>query len=107
MARSEGNRVVPTTLFECVLWNYGVHLLCRCHHHAIFHPCGLWWHFDKRGWSDDFRDITARFYCRKCHAKSGQRIRPSLVQPSQTMPTILLPMPDEREWKRAIARKRG
>ncbi|SEI68961.1 hypothetical protein SAMN05518849_101566 [Sphingobium sp. AP50] len=107
MARNEGNRIVPTSLFECLTWKQAVRVACQCGHFNHFDPAGLWWHFHRKGWSDEFRDAREHFYCRPCRIAGGVLVRPVSIEPCIHWPIVTLPVPGEREWKRAIARMRG
>ncbi len=82
--------------------------MCRCGHSATFDPYGLWWKFQRKMWDDDLGKAREKFWCARCKARTGKRIRPirlELVAPSKD--DIQLPMPDEREWKRALSRFRA
>lgn len=73
-----------------------------------FNPYGLWWLFERRMWNGELRNAREKFRCSRCAAQTGLRVRPArieLVAPSET--DIALPMPDEREWKRAVSRFRA
>lgn len=107
MARYHDGLKVATHIFEAAAWQYSVKPLCRCGHFGLFHPHGLWWYFDKRGWDDHFDRARVRFWCRDCAGRLGRRIRPDRIDAVKEPPQITLPLPDEREWKRAINRFRG
>jgi hypothetical protein len=104
----DGGRVA-TTLFEAAAWHYGVQPVCdRCGPGSIFHPHSLWWHFERRGWDDSLNAARAHFWCLKCGARLGKRIRPGrldLVPETDTM--ICLEMPSAGEWKKAVNRFRS
>ena len=112
MARydSHGGRIA-TTIFEAAAWHYAVKPVCgRCSHNALFHPHSLWWHFQKRGWDDNLRSALARFWCRKCAERIGKRIRPRVLElerETEAMNLVLLEMPSEAEWKKAVNRFRN
>lgn len=110
MARydSEGGRVA-STIFEAAAWHYAVKPMCgRCPHSAIFHPHALWWHFSKRGWDDNLHTARARFWCRRCAARIGKRVRPGqLALVAETENMICLEMPSQAEWKKAVNRFRS
>jgi hypothetical protein len=107
MARSVGNIIIATSLFECVMRRQAVRVACRCGHFNHFDPAGLWWHFHRKGWQDEFRDARERFYCRPCRIRHGSLIRPVSIEPCADWPVVALPVPDERTWKRAITSMRG
>jgi len=105
---SHGGRIA-TTIFEAAAWHRAIKPLCsRCPHSAIFHPHALWWHFSKRGWDDNLRAARARFWCRRCGQQIGQRIRPRMLEVvPETEDMILLEMPSQAEWKKAVNRFRS
>ncbi|MGQ0278481.1 MULTISPECIES: hypothetical protein [Sphingopyxis] len=97
-----------THLFEAAAWYQAVRPVCRCGHGASFDPYGLWWLFQRKMWDDDLGRAREKFWCARCKARTGKRIRPvrlDLVEPGKD--DIRLPMPDEREWKRALSRFRA
>ena len=110
MARynQDGGRIA-TTIFEAAAWHYAIQPVCsQCPHSAIFHPHALWWHFRKRGWDERLGAARARFWCRKCGERMGQRVRPRLLElVRETEDMICLEMPSEAEWKRAVNRFRS
>lgn len=95
-----------TNIFEAAIWHRSVKVECRCGHTAYFQAHSLWWRFKKLCWSDEFRDAPGRFYCSRCMAIHRRKVWPRLVEASTEPADITLPMPDEREWKRAIQRFR-
>lgn len=95
-------------LFEAAAWYQAVKPVCRCGHSATFDPYGLWWKFQRKMWDDDLGKAREHFWCARCKARTGKRVRPirlDLVEPGPD--DIRLPMPDEREWKRAVSRFRA
>ena len=100
---------IPTTIFEAAAWHKAIKPLCsRCPHSAIFHPHSLWWWFSRRGWNDDLRDATKRFWCRQCAAQIGRRVRPRMLDVvAETEDMICLPMPSQADWKKAVNRFRS
>jgi hypothetical protein len=97
-----------THIFEAAAWFQAVQPVCRCGHSAAFNPYGLWWRFERKGWDDHLGKARARFWCIPCSRQTGKRVRPvrlELVKPTDA--DIKLPMPDEREWKRAVSRFRA
>ena len=105
--RSEGNRVIPTDLFEAVIHNRGVEVRCACGHGAVFAPNGLWWRFYIKRWPYEFPRARSRLYCTRCFSVNGSRVRPLHLDSTSAVPSIHLPMPDERSWKRMIQSMRG
>jgi hypothetical protein len=109
VAKYQDGLKVATCLFEAAAWHYAVKVGCGCGHFAVFDPHGLWWHFSRKGWSDDFHSVRGKMWCRVCRQGAGKKVRPrrlDLVRP-YSGPLITLLQPDEREWKRAINRFRG
>ena len=109
MARYRDGLNEATCLFEAALWAYAVKVGCGCGHFAAFNPYGLWCHFHRKGWPDDFRSARSKMWCKQCRHSTGAKVRPrrmDLIKP-YSGPLIMLPMPDEREWKRAVNRFRG
>lgn len=107
MSRNEQGLRVSTNVFEAAAWHYRVKVMCGCGHAALFDPHGLWWLLQKRRWNDDFKEIRSRFYCTRCRTIKRQTVRPDTIGPSKEAATIMLPMPDEAEWKRALGRFRA
>ena len=106
MSRNSDGLRVATNIFEAAVWHRSVKVECRCGHTAYFQAHGLWWRFTQLRWSDEFRDAPGRFYCSRCRAIHRRKARPRLVEASTEPAEITLPMPDEREWKRAIQKFR-
>ena len=92
---------VPTTLLEAAAWHYGVVARCRCGHEGVFDPHALWWRFERRGWDDGLVGVRQRLRCGRCGA------RPFVTWDKQRPATVHLPMPDERDWRRALSRFRS
>lgn len=107
MSRNIDGLRVATCIFEAACFHKSVLVECGCGHSACFQPHGLWWLFERRGWSDEFRDMPERFYCTRCLGKLQRRVRPGKIVPIERQATITLPMPDEYEWKRALSRYRS
>lgn len=95
-------------LFEAAAWYQAVKPVCACGHSATFDPYGIWWRFQCKMWDDSLWKAREKFWCSRCKARTGRRVRPirlDLVKPGPD--DIRLPMPDEREWKRALSRFRA
>lgn len=59
-------------------------------------------------WDGNLVKACQKFWRVRCGARTGKRVRPvriELVDPSPD--DIALPMPEEREWKRALSRFRA
>ena len=99
--------MVPTTLLDAASLHYSIMPVCACGNSARFEPHGLWWHFERRGWDDRLIAARSRFWCRICRSKERKKIRPRTLE---IVPwragDIELPWPEERVWKRAMARVR-
>ena len=97
----------PTTVFEAAACRYAVRVMCQCGRHGTFNAHGLWWHFQQKGWNDELRVARSRFHCRYCLAAAGERRRPvRLDLVDEQKAHIELPLPPDREWKRALSRFR-
>ncbi len=107
MARYEDGLKRPTHIIEAALWQYSVWPICRCGHETGFDPHGLWYYFHRKGWDDRLTVACAKFWCRPCASRVGKRVRPVRLDLRKDMPSINLPLPDEREWKRIVSRFRG
>lgn len=88
------------------MWHDCVIATCLCKHFAIFDPHALWWLCYRRGWDDRFQRLPGRLYCSRCYAFDRKKHRPTIGVTKST-PTFALPMPDEREWKKALRRVRS
>lgn len=107
MSRNVDGLRVATCVFEAACFHKSVRVACRCGHEAFFQAHGLWWLFTQRRWSDEFRDMRERFFCIRCWTVQRTRERPRVIEASRKPVTYNLPMPDEREWKRALRRFRS
>ncbi|MGW8202657.1 hypothetical protein ACWGM0_08915 [Sphingomonas bisphenolicum] len=109
MARYVDELKVATCLFEAAAFHNAVKVTCRCGHYAVFDPHGLFWRYYRKGWDDNLHEAGKRMWCLVCRASSGRKVRPrridllNLYQGTR----IMLPPPDEREWKRLVNRYRG
>ncbi|EQB09665.1 hypothetical protein L284_18760 [Novosphingobium lindaniclasticum LE124] len=98
---------IPTLLFEAAAWQYSIKVTCACGRSAVFDPHALWHRFQRSRWDETFAKARDRFYCRECWRTKCRKLRPVKFETCREEPTVRLPMPDEREWKRAINRFRG
>lgn len=99
--------MLPTSILEAATLRKAVIPTCSCGNLARFEPHGLWWHFERRGWDDRLLAATGRFWCRKCRSRLRTTVRPIRLDIQPSGPgDFELPWPDEREWKRAVARLR-
>lgn len=93
----------PTSIFEAATLHQSVRVMCRCGHESRFEAHCLWWHFQRRGWSDRFGPARDRFWCRVCRSKLRKKVRPAKLEPvPPTNNDFELPWPDERQWKEAV-----
>lgn len=94
---------VATNIFEAAAWHYTIKPVCgRCGHHELFDPHGLWWLFERKGWDDRLGVAARRFRCIPCLTKRNERVKQAKLYLVKDVPTRTLPLPDEREWKRAV-----
>lgn len=109
MSRYHDGLKVATHIFEAAAWHYAIKVVCsQCANSATFGAHGLWWHFQRHGWDDQLDTARQRFWCQKCAALTGKRVRPQRLELVREMATDnWLPLPDEREWKRALSRFRS
>tara|TARA_B110001454_G_scaffold211230_1_gene226654 strand:+ start:219 stop:542 length:324 start_codon:yes stop_codon:yes gene_type:complete len=99
--------MVPTCILEAATFRQSVMPVCKCGHSARFEPHCLWWHFERRGWDDRLNSARERFWCRVCRSRMRQKVRPVRLDIVPVAAGDLeLPWPDERIWKRAMARLR-
>jgi hypothetical protein len=90
---------LSTSMFEGAAWHYCIVVICRrCAHEAVFDRHGVWWLFHRNGWDGGLSGAARRFKCAKCGAGAF------LTWDRTKEPTVELPMPDAREWKRALSR---
>lgn len=103
---SDGLRL-PTTIFEAAAWHYSIRVSCsRCANASIFDAAGLWWHFHSKCWDEHFAAAPQRFYCMACALGGLPRVRPRRLEAVKDKPVIVLPLPSDRDWKRAVRRFR-
>lgn len=96
-----------TRIFEAAAWMYTLKATCSCGHASVFHPHALWWRFHRAGWDDALGQARKRFYCSVCWHRHCRKVSPARFEPGKHTPTLHLPLPDDREWKRAVNRYRG
>ena len=107
MSRYVDDVRVATSAFEAAQWQNCVAATCTCGHVAVFDPHALWWHCYQKGWDDRFSQLSKRFYCTRCYALDKRcRVHPTF-DVTKREPTFDLPLPPEREWKRAVRRVRS
>ncbi len=90
-------------LFDAATRHYATKVVCkRCGWTVIFDPHALWWFCKCRGVDMALRGLAGRFRCTVC-GQRGPKL--SLVRANRSNSS--LPMPDYREWKRAVSRYRN
>jgi len=98
----------PSTIFEAAAFKQRLKVVCQqCQRASVFDPHQLWWLFDRKGWSGIFGDAVKRFWCRRCAARVGRKVKRARIELTADEPTITLPSPGEYDWKRAVSRFRG
>lgn len=107
MGRDADDARTVTRIFEAAAWMYTLRATCSCGNASVFHPHALWWRFHRAGWDDALGKARSHFYCRVCWHKHCRKERPVRFEPCKDGPTIHLPLPDDREWKRAVNHYRG
>jgi hypothetical protein len=100
MARDQHGVTIATDVFTAAAFQRTVKVECRSGHVAYFDPHGLWEACRRRQWDMRFGELRKRLRCLECGAK------PNAIEQSSELPTITLPMPDEREWKQELRRFR-
>jgi len=80
---------------------------CRCRHTAIFSTHALWYHFDQKGWRDDFRQVQRRCVCLVCWFHGGEKVRnPDLEFVNEPPTDARFPTPPEFAWMQERRRRR-
>ena len=104
----DGSAYPLRDLWDAAARQYSVKLTClKCGHVRILHGHGLWWMFERKGWPDRFKDVQRRARCEPCFRDRRVIVRnPKLDLVHAEITGEPLPLPDEREWKRACARRR-
>lgn len=94
---------MPVCLFEVAAYQRTLKASCPgCGHEAVFSGHALWWLFQRKRWRDHLDYVRERLVCGQC---GRRKVR---ITVGQCPPTVTsLPMPDEGEWKRAVARYRS
>jgi hypothetical protein len=100
MTRDKHGVTIATDVFTAAAFQRTVKVACHFGHVAYFDPHGLWEACRRRRWDMRFSELRQRLRCIECGA------RPKAIEQSNEMPTITLPMPDEREWKQELRRFR-
>lgn len=80
---------------------------CRCRHVTIVGTQALWYHFHRKGWRDDFREVQRRCVCLVCWMSSGERVRTPDLEFVNAEPTeTRFPNPPEITWMQEKRRRR-
>jgi len=94
-------------LFDAAIRYSAVRLSCpRCRHARVLRAAALWWLFQRKGWKDRFPDVAARYYCRSCRLRDGDKVHAVLQLVNEEPTDDSLPLPSELEWKRERRRRR-
>jgi hypothetical protein len=105
--RDHVNRTIRT-IELAALMRRTIMLSCsRCRHQRLLDARALWWLFHQRRWADGLPIATERFYCAACWRRDHKRYRPGYQITDETPVGDQFPEPDEREWKRLVARFRS
>ncbi len=107
MSQNRNGIRIATCIFEAACFHKSVRIVCGCGNEKLFQAHGLWWLFDRKCWSDEFRHMQERFYCLKCWHHRRSKQRPIVIEACERPATFMLPMPEEREWRRALSRFRS
>ena len=103
-ARDHIGRAI-TTIEGCALNRLTLRLQCGCGHVALLDGVAVWALAERRRWPGDLRKLAAHFYCGQCFARKKRRVRLRTIQLTNETPVGKQPpYPDERTWKRLIAR---
>lgn len=96
-----------TSLSAIAVYRQNLKLRCpRCRKVVIFSGPQLWWLFQRRRWEDRLRDVADRLYCRTCWGVDARKHRPGVTVTRDDPTDTSFAWPDEREWKRLVARYR-
>lgn len=80
---------------------------CRCRHVTIVSSQALWWHFHRKGWRDDFREVQRRCICLVCWLQCGEKVRTPDLELVNAAPTeTRFSKPPEFTWKHEQRRRR-
>jgi len=94
-------------LFDAAARHRTIRLDCpRCQRVVIYDGHAVWWLFERKGWSSRLRLAARHFYGATCRRRRAETIRPRVSLSEQDPTSQSLAMPDEREWKRALHRRR-
>lgn len=104
----KGSAYPLRNLFDAAVRQYAIKLTCwACQHITIRHAHALWWHFERKGWPNSFKELRKRCVCVPCRKERNQIIRnPRLELVHEEVAVEPLPLPSQDEWKRALRRHR-
>lgn len=89
-------------LFDAAAHHYALRVTCKgCRRQRVLSAAAVWWHFQKRGFSEWLRDVPQRFKCTSCELR-GPHLDLVREEPTDTS----LPLPSELEWKHELRRRR-
>lgn len=97
------------TLFDCALYKINLRITChRCGHSKVIDAPGHWWKCEQRGYDDSIAAFVKRLYCSTCFKKSQSKIRDlRIAQTYDYADGLLLPGPNEYQWKRYVNGQRS
>ena len=108
--RDHTNRRVDT-LVQGALLRLTLKISCRqCDHVRLLDAIPVWFRFERKGWSGRMADVPERLHCGTCARLTGRKVlrpRVEFTDDLQPPPTPDWPYPDERVWKRLVARYRS
>lgn len=94
---------------HCALYRKTLKVRCRrCPHTKLLDAVPLWWHFERKRWSDALPEAVEHLYCGACWRERRLRVSGPRYWITDDKPEAMhLPYPDEREWKRITSRYRS
>ena len=105
MSRDLVNPIVD--LLDAAIRHRNVRLDCpQCRRVVILNGAAAWWLFERKRWAMKLSAVAIRFHCSACLRRRGERFRPRVCLVEQEADLDTLPLPDGREWKRALNGRR-
>jgi hypothetical protein len=96
------------TLELCGLYRRTIKLTCPgCQRVRLLDAVALWWLAEQRRWPDEVREVARKLYCEDCHRDRRKVVRPRFEITREPPSGPQFAYPDEREWKRVVARFRS
>jgi hypothetical protein len=69
-----------THVFEAAAWFRAIKPVCGCGHSATFNPYEIWWRFECKMWDGNLNKARHKFWCVRCGARTGKRVRPVRIE---------------------------